>query len=342
MGPTGECYRGLQIHPTRLCNLRCLHCYSSSAPEESETLPLELLRRAIADATKEGYNVAGFSGGEPLLYKPLREALDAARSHGMVTTVTSNGMLLDERRLEILCGAVDLLAISLDGVPESHNEIRASNRAFETMERCLEGVRDSGIPFGFIFTLTQFNVHELDWVAQFALEQGAGLLQIHPLEGSGRASEEMHDAVPDEMENACAFLEAARIQELAGERMQVQLDLLDGKLIRCDPARVFADTPMADSEMPFSGVVSPIVIESDATVVPIQHGFPRRYALGNLEDARLRDLMASWRKQKQKAFRGLCRQAWEEVSRPSELPFSNWYEVMARTAQQESGLVAIG
>src|SRR5215208_1447118 len=168
MGPTGDSYRILQIHPTRRCNLRCMHCYSSSGPEERAELDLTLLREAVTDASNEGYTVAGISGGEPLLYKPLSQLLQHARERGMITTVTSNGMLLDERRLQALHGVVDLLAISLDGVPASHNRNRASERAFETMASRLEGVRNSEIPFGFIFTLTLHNLHELDWVANFA------------------------------------------------------------------------------------------------------------------------------------------------------------------------------
>src|ERR1051325_1619394 len=109
MGPTGETYRVLQLHPTRRCNLRCRHCYSSSGPEERDELDVALLCEALSDAQAEGYTVAGFSGGEPLLYKPLRTALEHARTCGMTTTVTSNGMLLDAQRLEILQGTVCLL-----------------------------------------------------------------------------------------------------------------------------------------------------------------------------------------------------------------------------------------
>ena len=38
--------RFLQVHPTRRCNLRCLHCYSSSGPDQREELPLAMLRDA--------------------------------------------------------------------------------------------------------------------------------------------------------------------------------------------------------------------------------------------------------------------------------------------------------
>ena len=200
MGPTGDKFRVLQIHPTRRCNLRCLHCYSSSAPQERDEVDVALLREALTDAAAEGYNVVGLSGGESILYRQLADLLDHAHGCGFITTVTSNGMLLDASRLRMLRGRVDVLAISLDGVPESHNRIRASDRALETMAARLDEVQNSGIAFGFIFTLTQYNLDELEWVAKFALEHGAKLLQIHPLEEMGRAGEAMSGNRPDDIE----------------------------------------------------------------------------------------------------------------------------------------------
>src|SRR5256885_8343814 len=96
---TGVEVRVLQVHPARRCNLRCLHCYSSSGPEERDELPAALLREALDDASALGYTVAGFSGGEPTLYEPLSALVEHARRRGMRTTVTTNGMLLDDRRL---------------------------------------------------------------------------------------------------------------------------------------------------------------------------------------------------------------------------------------------------
>jgi MoaA/NifB/PqqE/SkfB family radical SAM enzyme len=210
MGPTGE-YAILQVHPARRCNLRCLHCYSRSGPDVDEALGLDLLARAVAEARDLGYGVLGVSGGEPLLYRPLPDLLCAARDAGMRTTVTSNGMLLTERRLAELAGLVDVLALSLDGTPETHVAMRQDPRAFRDLERRLPALRDSGIPFGFIVTLTQHNVHELAWVADFAARAGAGLLQVHPLEPEGYAADALAGSVPDPTELAYAFVESLRL-----------------------------------------------------------------------------------------------------------------------------------
>ncbi len=329
MGPTGAS-RILQIHPTLRCNLRCLHCYSSSGPEQRGELGADLLCDAIVGARAEGYTVVSISGGEPLMYRPLAQLLVQAHACGMLTTVTTNGMLLTQRQLTELSGLLDLLAISLDGPPESHNRMRASPQAFGKMLSRLDGLRDSGIPFGFIFTLTQRNVHELDWVASFAADQGARLLQIHPLEEVGRAQTLLAGERPDALESSFAFLEATRIRELYDDRLVVQLDLVHGDLLRAQPERGYADSTRDASNL--SDLVSPLVIEANGMVVPLQYGFAPAFALGSLFDASLGELAARWRREHATEFHQLCRQAFEDVTAPTDLPFANWYEVVAELA----------
>ena len=88
----------------------------------------------------------------------------------------------------------------------------------------MERVRKSGLTVGF-FTLTQYNVNEIDWAVRFAVEQGARLFQIHPLEEVGRASQLLIGSRPNGMESAFAYLEAERIRRMYGDRLFVQLDV---------------------------------------------------------------------------------------------------------------------
>ena len=323
--PTGRS-RILQIHPTRRCNLRCLHCYSRSGPEQRQQLDQTLLEGAIADASAFGYDVVSFSGGEPLVYRPLVNLLDAAHKLGMTTTITTNGMLLDRKRQQELLGRVDLLAISLDGVPESHNRMRAEPKAFAKMAAQLPSLRESGIPFGFIFTLTQFNLHELPWVAQFAAEQGAKLLQIHPLEEVGRAFHQLDGNRPDRIEAEYAFLTAAKLDEAYGDRMRVQLDFVSRKMLLEDPQRFFADNEgvPVGLDRPLAELVSPLIIEPDGWVLPLQYGFDRRYALGNLHERRLCEAGETWVRKICPAFYDLCRSIHQELT-ATDQPLVNWY-----------------
>ncbi|WP_375514270.1 radical SAM protein [uncultured Nostoc sp.] len=329
MALTENFSRILQIHPSRRCNLHCLHCYSSSSPEERDQLSVPLLLQAITDASEQGYTIASFSGGEPLVYKPLPELLKQAHQCQMRTTVTSNGILLDERHLEQLTGAVDLLAISLDGMPASHNRMRSSEQAFEKMAARLEGVRQSGILFGFIFTLTKQNFRELDWVANFALEQGAKLLQIHPLAEVGHATQSLVGYRPNPSILSYAYLKATRLRETLGDKLFIQIDLTHQDLLRLNPGSFFADELLKnEQDYSFAELISPLVIEADGTVVPMQHGFDRNYALGNLNQASLAELTKYWRQERYRAFRELCQHVYQELIEPNELPIIDWYETL--------------
>jgi MoaA/NifB/PqqE/SkfB family radical SAM enzyme len=340
--PTGSS-RIFQVHPLRTCNLRCLHCYSESAPARQEHLPPEIIWEAISAAAADGYDVVGFSGGEPLLYEPLGELLAATRKLGLRVSVTTNGMLLNERRVGWLRDAgTCLVAISLDGEPESHNRMRGSARAFESMQERLPLLREAGIPFGFIFTLTQFNCDELEWVAEFAQAQGAKLLQVHALEVVGRAGESLGDAAPDDHELAVAFVEATRLQAEAGNRIVIHFDLLDRDFLAENPATFFATPRATDAAArPFADAISPLILEPDGTLVPLGYGFPRAFALGNVRDAPWSELIRDWRATREAGFRRICQEVWEETREQTERPFINWYsEVRCRAADWEMSAVS--
>lgn len=330
MGPTGQT-RVVQIHPTRRCNLRCLHCYSSSSPDERAMLDHTLLCNALSDAAAAGYNWASISGGEPLMYPQLATLLRHARGSGMQTAIATNGMLLDARRLDAIADVTDLIAISVDGVPASHNTIRGSARAFELMSTRLEALRARNLNFGFIFTLTQHNLHELEWVVKFALAEGAKLVQVHPLDEVGYAEQHMAGASPDDIETAYAWLLVRQLQQALAGKLAIHVDLVFSEALKANPAMVYAAAAVHD--VPFSELISPLIIEADAAVVPLQYGFPRAFALGNLQQARLQDLMSAWRNTTQDAFYRLCAAAHASVAQVEKPHFLSWYDVVSRYAR---------
>ncbi len=336
-GPAGK-YPALQVHPGRRCNLQCLHCYSDSGPEVSEQLDIDVLRTVVVDAATLGYVVISVSGGEPLLYSALGELLRVSHDAGLATTVTTNGMLLDQRHLDILKADCDLIAISLDGVAESHNVMRNSPRAFVDMCAKLEGLRASGIRFGFIFTLTFHNVHELEWVAQFAVEQGAKLLQLHPLEPVGRATATLDGSVPDAEENAAAVVEAVRIRELYKDVIEVQIDLATIPALLEHPTRVFVREAAVCGEQTVADIIAPLVIESSGVVSPLQYGFPPAWSWGNIRNARLPELAALWLSRDYTAFLTLCRLVYEQAVTNDEEPVLNWYQHIQAAASRFSPL----
>jgi MoaA/NifB/PqqE/SkfB family radical SAM enzyme len=319
----------LQLHPLRRCNLSCAHCYSTSSPDVDEELPVAVLVAAITAAAAEGYGVLAVSGGEPLLYKQLPRLIEHAHAAGMTTAVTTNGTLLNDRRIAMVRD-VDLLAISIDGVPTSHDRMRGSG-SFDRTARGVARLRAAGIRFGFIHTLTMHNLHELEWVARFAVDAGASLLQVHPLELAGRGLG-MQTARPDETELQWAVVECARLQGVVGSSLTIHVDAVSAGALR----HARAD----GAERTFAQLIDPLVIESDGSITPMEHGFDRRWSLGSLHDESLAEAIDRFKADRldrfeQEILRGALQDAVAGGSR-----FVNWHEAIARRATDRLQLTA--
>jgi MoaA/NifB/PqqE/SkfB family radical SAM enzyme len=249
----------------------------------------------------------------------------------MTTTVTTNGMLLTPDRINRLAGLVDVLAISLDGVPQSHATMRGDAKAFRVMESRLGVLRESGLTFGFVFTLTQSNVAELDWDTQFATDAGASLVQVHPLESEGFAAEQLLDQIPDVVELSFAALESLRLR-LTSPAF-VQFDVATRRDLKDSPERflVYREPPTA----PLGGWLTPLVLEADGVVVPITYGFPRQFALGNVRAECLSDLAHRW---DSRPLLDLAAEVLAGLTADEGPALVNWYQELTQAAESAVGL----
>ena len=330
------CFRQriIQVHPSLRCNLACAHCYSSSSPESRQALPFEVVAQTLERARELGYQICACSGGEPLLYKPLPELLRLAKSLGMQCTVVTNGMVLDEPRLAALRENATVVAISVDGPPEIHNRMRRHARAFDQMQIGAARIRDAGITFGFVHTLTRHTWGHLPWLAEFAASQGAKLLQIHALESAGRAATDLMGDGLCGMELTNAYLAAKAIQCEFHEQFFVQLDLLHRRTAMLFPRIIHAGLPAAGGETLASDVIDTIVLDAEGWVVPVAYGFSRELALGNVLEEPLDELWGRFRESRYAGFRGLCETFYEELVRGVGPDIFNWTERMVRSSIQ--------
>ena len=286
---------------------------------------MELLSGCLDDAVRLGYRQLAVSGGEPLLYRPLPDLLARARELGMVTTITSNGMLLTAKRWEPIAALVDVLAISIDGTPEEHDVIRRCDGAFARTTANLEVVRSSRTPFGFIFTLTQHNAGSLEFVVRLAAAEGARSVQVHPLTMVGRAAETMPRARPDEIELATALCEAAILGHELG--VVVHVDAITSDQLREHRCSLVPRRPVTD----LAAVAPVLIVDADGTVIPLTHDVSPWLRLGSLTDARaLATLADEWL-----AAGGgdmlaeACERTWADMTAAAVPLAVYWYDVVA-------------
>ena len=147
--------RVVHVHPTRVCNLACAHCYSTSSPSAGPALDPEQLGDALAVLRNEGYEILSISGGEPLVYRDLGRLASIASDLGYGVHVVTNGLLLSKRRVAALREHVQLMAVSFDGTEATHNEVRGRPDAFRKANAGLTTLAEAGMPFGIAFGVSR-------------------------------------------------------------------------------------------------------------------------------------------------------------------------------------------
>jgi MoaA/NifB/PqqE/SkfB family radical SAM enzyme len=132
-----------------VCNLHCKMCDVGQVNKDSNFYKNLCITGKLAEVSLERFKsvvdeVASFkprmsiTSTEPLMYKPLADAIAYSRNRGLEIAVTSNGYLLPKRAEELAEAGLTQLNISLDGAPDSHNDIRGRKDSFQ---KATEGIR---------------------------------------------------------------------------------------------------------------------------------------------------------------------------------------------------------
>jgi MoaA/NifB/PqqE/SkfB family radical SAM enzyme len=104
-----------QVVVTRRCNLSCGYC--NEYDDHSPPVPLAALVARIDHLALLNTATVTFTGGEPLLHPHLPQIIRAARRHGMLVTLITNGFRLSRARIEALNAAGLMgMQISIDNL----------------------------------------------------------------------------------------------------------------------------------------------------------------------------------------------------------------------------------
>jgi len=125
----------LDIILTKACNLRCTFCISYDSLGGDRWMDFSLYERIARKLFPSAHSVFFCSGGEPLLYPKIREALKLAQRLRTFTFMVSNGTLLDRTTAQWLAGDQSLheLTISFDGARKETLERIRRGASYETV-----------------------------------------------------------------------------------------------------------------------------------------------------------------------------------------------------------------
>ncbi|TRZ89735.1 MAG: radical SAM protein [Methanosarcinales archaeon] len=122
---------------TEVCNLACIHCahpaFKKSVYYAGRSLDPALNVKLVNEVRQHGRDCTQYirysSNGEPLIHRHIFDMVDyAVRNSGVTVTLTTNGTLLNQQRIEgLLTTGVDVVDISIDAfTPDTYAQIRVN------------------------------------------------------------------------------------------------------------------------------------------------------------------------------------------------------------------------
>lgn len=173
------------ICPSHECNANCVHCYEKFTHEKfKHSLSTEQVKNIIDEFHKlNGYLVI-FCSGEFIMREDALEILRYAHAKDLATAITTNGILLDEKKVdELVKAGVNSLFVSIDSAnPERHDRLRGVPGCFEKAVRGIRLAKARGITTSIWTYISRSNSEEIEGIAKLGLELGVdGVYSYLPL-----------------------------------------------------------------------------------------------------------------------------------------------------------------
>lgn len=193
---------------TLKCMLRCHHCLSDSGEAGREELNTLECRQLIAQLSHLKVFQVNIGGGEPFIRDDFLDLLACAHQNGVVTCVSTNGMLVDgslAKQLALLKGLY--LQLSLDGATESVNDSIRGKGTYRKILSAADELARYDVPFSINAVLTRSNYAQLDELRRLAGSYGAELRvsRFRP-SGRGKQSKQLLGPSKNQLEDFAEWL----------------------------------------------------------------------------------------------------------------------------------------
>jgi mycofactocin biosynthetic radical S-adenosylmethionine protein MftC len=145
------------------CNLRCVHCLSSSGKRRADELTTEEARRLIDEWAEMKVFYINVGGGEPMSRPDFFDLMDYTLARGIGVKFSTNGTLIDDDAADWIASRAYLdVQVSLDGASPGTNDPVRGTGSYDRARRAMERLAARGFRFKINSTVTRQNFEEID------------------------------------------------------------------------------------------------------------------------------------------------------------------------------------
>jgi len=284
------------------CNQRCKMCDLFNRPLEYKRKNIDKLNtnemlKIIDDFAYIGTSGIGFTGGEPILRKDIYELIIYAKSRGLFTHMSSNGMEINlDVAKKLINAGLDAISFSLDGATEAtHDFIRGVNGSFRkvinAVQSCKKARKELGKGFVIISVcvINGKNIDEVIDLVDVAIEAGVDKVSFSPVHDIGsmkKDRETLNDLRVDKetLDKVAKVVE--KLIEIKKKRKIIDNNIAYLKLFR----RAFEN-----KDLPFPCYAGYVTIGVDAygNIFPCFGWMETNHKIGNIRNISLREFWVS-------------------------------------------------
>lgn len=181
--------RELKIEVTHDCILQCIHCSSNAIANSGKSMEWTSCEQILADAAFMGVKEIAFSGGEPLLWNRILDAVGKASSYGMKVFLYTTGNVPNAQGAlsDLRTAGLSRIMFSLFDVDkEKHEKTTGVEGSYRKTLDAASYCAGIGFETEFHFVPLSYNYMALYGIAELASRYGVKRISILRLVPQGR------------------------------------------------------------------------------------------------------------------------------------------------------------
>lgn len=182
----------LKLEVTHACPLKCVHCSSLAGATCVRQMSWEECKRILMEAAELQVKEIAISGGEPLLWEHLAQAVSCATEHGIGLSLYTTGIApkaISKFRALQKAGLSRVIFSVFSRSKERHDAITLVDGSFDVTINSMRNCIELGFNVEIHFVPMAANYAELRSVAELARNMGISRVSVLRLVPQGRGSD---------------------------------------------------------------------------------------------------------------------------------------------------------
>lgn len=175
---------------TLACDHACRHCGSRAGTARASELTAAEALEVVGQLAAMGTREVVLIGGEAYLHPGFLEVVRALRDAGIRPAMTTGGLGITEKLAGAMKDAgLQLVSVSIDGLQEAHDRIRAHPGSWRAAMGALAVLRAAGLPIASNIHINRVNRGDLEALYERLRDVGVAAWQVQITAPLGRAAD---------------------------------------------------------------------------------------------------------------------------------------------------------